>query len=205
MKKQYFIILLFGMFSWLANAQTNKRQWMLGTTIGLTPASMLDLGLMAADNHAGVIFNNTNTKTNGIVDRSNSTLVSIAPSVGYFVTKGFMVNLSANFSFSKTDLGKTSYTAITPGLRYYFLNSSKIRPFLGVRGGIINRKLPNLDSDVYPVFGGQGGAAIFLNDNVSLDMFLDYSYIRDRKVEKQELPETTNSALGFGLGFSFFW
>ncbi len=205
MKKYCFLLLLFTAFSLSTGAQTNKGQWMLGSTVGLSASPFLNVERTLPDNHAGLLFNTTNVDVNGRIERLNSTAVHIAPAVGYFVAKGFMAGLNMSYSFTKTEEAKLTFLSFTPVLRNYFLLNGKTRPFIEARGGVIYRKLPGEPEDTYPVVGGRGGAAIFVNDQVSIDLFVDYSYVKDNQRNDDEMVDATNSLLGFGVGFSYFW
>lgn len=201
--KHWIFTLLFGCLIGTAAAQTSKGQWMLGSTIGVSSVAPLTLTGLAADNHAGVSFQNTTLKSGGIEERTTSTLVSIAPAAGYFFVDGLMIGLNANFAFFNAEGNNTTILGVTPTLRYYLNKASKVRPFAEVRGGITYLNIPDGVDDTYPVWGGRGGAAFILNEKVSLDLFLDYSYSSYNQ-SRSKGPDTTNSVFGFGVGFSFF-
>ena len=204
MRHLYLVTMLI-FFAGLAVAQTSKGQWMLGSTIGLSNAASLDLPGPVPDNHAGVNFQNTSTKTGDVTNRLNNTIISLAPAVGYFLADGAMIGLSVNYSLVSSEGDKSTILAVTPLLRYYFNNTAKVRPFGEIRAGIANVKEPDYEAfDNIWILGGRGGAAIFVNEKVSVDIFLDYSYSVDDSSKGSGLPHTTNSVFGFGAGFSFF-
>lgn len=203
--RQFNLAILFGLLAATATAQTTKGNWMFGSTVGISNNAPLNIGGSLADNHAGVNFLGTTSKSGNVKETINSTLVSVAPAVGYFLADRLMVGFNVNFSFfSAEGNNKLTLTTLAPQVRYYFNQESKIRPFGEVRGGILFVKETGQERDAATLLGARGGAAIFLNEKVSLDIFLDYANTTLAEDTDRAIPKTTNSAFGLGVGFSFF-
>jgi hypothetical protein len=202
---------------WLASlasaaiAQTQKGSVMLGTSANAGLGTLLSL---LAENRPGA--NNTSvgfgTEKYDGEKVSTSTTFGLAPNVGYFVANNLMlgVNFSISTTSNKDEGDDESYgntlTTFQPMLRYYF-NSAKVRPYGELRGGILNFKGRQEDEgDSATVFGLKGGAAIFLNEKVSLDLFLDYTMGFNNEEDEftGEEIKNTSSLVSFGAGFSIF-
>lgn len=194
------LICMFVLSATVANAQTSKGSWQIGSTVGLSMAAPLNITGPNADNHAGVNFLNTTLKAGGVKTRLNSTVVSLAPGAGYFIVDGLMVGINVNFTLVNFEGDNTSYLSFTPQVRYYFNNTAKVRPFGEVRGGVLFVNEPNDISYTTRVLGVRGGLAIFVNEKVSLDILLDYARSKDGERD----GSVTNSAFGVGFGFDIF-
>ena len=193
------MICVFALFATVANAQTSKGSWLIGSTVGLSTGAPLNITGPAADNHAGVSFLNTTLKAGGVKTNLNSTIVSIAPGAGYFVADGLMVGLNANFALQSFEGDNSSYLSFTPQLRYYFLQTGKVRPFGEARGGVLFVSEPNDTNYTTSVFGFRGGVAVFVNEKVGLDILLDYT-----RGKRGGDVSVTNSVFGVGVGFDIF-
>jgi hypothetical protein len=136
-------------------------------------------------------------------------LIAIAhPGVGYFVAKNFAVGLRTPIGF----LSNEYKIGIAPFTRYYFPSKSTTRLFVEINGGYSWRGLKNVAINSYNMeyswlFGGSGGAAFFINKNVSIDLFLFYSG-QNSKTKIKELDMFTEPILkaeiGIGAGFQIF-
>ena len=66
-------------------------------------------------------------------------------------------------------------------------------------------KFVDEDSESLPFFAIKGGAAIFLNPNISLDLFAEYVYAWDKQeMESGSTVTDTQGMFGVGIGLSFF-
>jgi opacity protein-like surface antigen len=140
--------------------------------------------------------------------------ISLDPQVGIFVVKNLAVGLELQVSTSKTtdddpkDVSTNTIFSGGPFVRYYF-GSGKIKPFLHSAVGIGTRKykfdpeVGNSYDSKYNLFGFKfaGGIALFLNDNVSLDLGLGYSYRSSKAKENNgaNLKDITGST-GLNVG-----
>ncbi len=120
-------------------------------------------------------------------------------------TNNLMVGLSAGVFVLKTkdddgDGEKLTSASFAPFIRAYLKNEGKTLPYLEVRGGINSMKYDDSDAETFPFLGAKFGGAIFLNSKLSLDLFLDYNYAKD----KEDGSTTTQCLFGFGLGLSVF-
>ncbi|HVT85132.1 MAG TPA: outer membrane beta-barrel protein [Chitinophagaceae bacterium] len=148
MKKFLVMILLSGMAG-LATAQTARGDWMVGGNIGLNT-------------------NNTNTE------------ISLTPTAGAFVINNLAVGGEFLLDYSKTGNNKVTNFGFGPFVRYYFTNAN-VRPIVqGSFGYISNRNKVN---DVGSTNNGShyflgGGAAIFISNQVSLDILMGYDHTK---------------------------
>lgn len=193
------LICLFALLATVANAQTSKGSWLLGSTVGLSMGAPLNVTGPAADNHAGVNFLNTTLKSGSVKTNLNSTILSIAPGAGYFVGDGLMVGLNVNLANVSFEGQHSTYFSFTPQLRYYFMQTGKVRPFGEARGGLLFVSEPNNTNYTTNLFGFRGGVAVFVNDKVGLDILLDYT-----RGSHGGNDSVTNSAFGVGFGFDIF-
>lgn len=209
--KKIFTLLCLALLASTAIAQTQKGSVMLGTSANAGLGTLLSLFAenRPGANNAGVGFGTEKYDGEKV---SSSTTFGLAPNVGYFVANNLMVGL--NFSISTTsnkDEGDdesygNTLTSFQPMLRYYFM-TTKVRPYGEMRGGILNFKDKEEDEgDSATVFGLKGGAAIFLNEKVSLDLFLDYTmgFNNEEDDFTGEEIKNTSTLVSFGAGFSIF-
>lgn len=202
---KYVIGVWLGLWALSTAAQTTKGAWMLGTTVGISTDAPYNLQAPPADNHFGINYLNTTYKTGDFKETENATLISFAPAVGYFVADQLMLGLNVNLAYADFEGGDVLFTTFLPNARFYINASPKVQPFVEGRGGVTilaqQGEFPR--SSIYLV-GGRGGAALFLNEAVSLDFFLDYIYAIEPENTDRDIPKTTNSGFGLGIGFSYF-
>jgi hypothetical protein len=149
-------------------AQTEKGDWMVGGRIDLNTGD-------------------------------NSTQIGFTPAVGYFVINNLAIGGNVLIDYNKSADIKVTNLGIGPFVRYYF-TESKIRPLLQVAVNFINTKIKSpLGSESNTgtnLFLG-GGAAIFINPNVSLEPIIGYSNTKYKNFEG-------SGAFSFGFGFQVY-
>jgi outer membrane protein len=202
-----FLILLF--LAGVLRAQTQAGSVLLGTSASAGSGLFFFPGLNLGANQASVGLGTDNVDGDRI---GSSTIITLAPQAGYFVTNGLMIGLNMSVLIvrikeegdNESDGG--SITSFQPMIRYYFKPAGKIRPFGEVRGGFLSYKDKNDDDEgeTVTLFGAKGGAAFFLNDKVSLDLFLDYGVATNKEGSGNFESKSTNSLISFGAGFSIF-
>jgi hypothetical protein len=148
MKELITISLLIALFT-TANAQTEKEDWMVGGGLRLNTSD-------------------------------NNTQIAFEPNAGIFVIKNLAVG--ANISLNYTKAGDTKVTSfgIGPFVRYYFTNAN-VRPLLHANLNYLSSKVktPVITSTNNGLnFFLGGGAAIFVSDQVSLDILLGYDHTK---------------------------
>lgn len=199
MKNLFSLIFIFALASSLA-AQTQKGSVMLGGSTNIFGG----FG-GGVPSQATIGFGKEKTELGGEEDSYKYTIINFSPNMGYFVSDGFMVGLNLGILSFNSDIEffgeelDLTVTTITPMLRYYFNNTAKTRPFGEVRGGIVSVSSGG-DSESATILGAKAGAAVFLNEKVSLDFFLDYTSTFD----KEDDIKSAQNIFGFGLGFNFF-
>jgi outer membrane protein len=210
MQKTTFL-LLFCLACTGLHAQTEVGRFLLGSTTRVTPG----IG------GVGLSFGNTirrDLNTDNKV-KSNNFSFNINPSIGYFVGDGIAIGLNVGYGFARDyqdDVSfNTSLLSVVPFIRYYLPGQSKVRPFVGLSGtyNLVGIKLTSNNdteresTDLFG-WGAEVGAAFFINDKISLDLFLDYN--RDWTTEEDEFffvrtrTRTINNRFGLGVGFTFF-
>jgi len=146
---------------------------------------------------------NTNTQ--------NLYTISIEPQAGYFFTESIVGGMRLPFGFSVNSFQVT----LLPFAAYYFPLKGSIKPFVELNTGVAWDN--NIDEESYKVdykqtswiAGGRAGAAFFIKQNVSLDLFF---YYRNKRTNWRDLdPDaiqlegvTTLKKLGIGAGFQIY-
>lgn len=213
MKSKIVFLMVFVWTSVFAQGQLQKGMVMLGGTSNIVGnLSVFSIG--NSTNNVGFQFGKTKTKyeSTGFDDEYETkvTAFNFNPNVGIMATNNLMVGMSVGVFSMKIGEGedeeKFTVTSFNPFVRGYFKNEGKILPYLEARGGITSIKYGDDDEDKEsaPFFGGKLGGAIFLNSKVSLDLFVDYLYSKDKEEDGSTKITNTSSSFGFGLGFSVF-
>ncbi|MBS1920798.1 MAG: outer membrane beta-barrel protein [Bacteroidetes bacterium] len=147
--KKYFILFLLTGIAGLANAQTTKGDWMAGGNISLNTSD-------------------------------NNTQISFSPTLGGFVIDNLAIGGEFLLDYSKTGNNKVTNFGFGPFVRYYF-TTANIRPIVqGSLGYISQHVKTNFSSSTNNgshYFLG-GGAAIFISNQVSLDILMGYDHTK---------------------------
>lgn len=148
MKKFITASLLITLFT-TANAQTEKQDWMIGGGLRLNTSD-------------------------------NNTQIAFEPNAGIFVIKNLAVGGNILLDYSKAGDNKVTSFGIGPFVRYYFTNAN-VRPLLHANLNYLSSKVktPVITSTNNGInFFLGGGAAIFISDQVSLDILLGYDHTK---------------------------
>lgn len=150
MKKIVFTLLLAAGVV-LVQAQTNKGDWMVGGSFRLNTGE-------------------------------NNTTIGFTPNAAAFLIRNLAVGGNVGFDYSKLGNNKTTDFRVGPFLRYYFTQAD-VRPIIQGSFNYVNRQLKNTaisssNTEKGINFFLGGGAAIFLNDQVSLDAVLGYNHTK---------------------------
>ncbi|AVR44243.1 hypothetical protein C7S20_02625 [Christiangramia fulva] len=150
MKKIISLLLLVTSLS--LNAQITKNNWLVG---------------------GGISFSYSKSKPEGAVD-SEAFNINLSPDIGYFIWDKFAFGSRLDFDLNhyKSDNGNSNFKRllVSPFLRFYFLDEEKmVNPFIegSYRFSLINE---NNSQE----FSAKGGIAIFLNNSVAYEIFLNY-------------------------------
>lgn len=129
-----------------ANAQTEKGDWMVGGSFRLST-------------------------------EKSTTTISLTPNTGVFIIRNLAVGGNVGFDYSKVGTNKTTDFRIGPFVRYYFTQAD-VRPIVHGVFNYLNRQVKNPTSNTEKGINYflAAGAAIFLNDQVSLDALLGYNH-----------------------------
>ncbi|HVZ55260.1 MAG TPA: outer membrane beta-barrel protein [Chitinophagaceae bacterium] len=132
-----------------AHAQTSKGDWMVGGNLGL----------------------NTN---------DNNTQISLTPSAGGFIINNLAVGGEFLVDYTKTGNNKVTNFGFGPFVRYYFTNAN-VRPIVQGDLGYISQHVKtgagsSTNNGNHYFLGG--GAAIFISNQVSLDILMGYDHYK---------------------------
>ncbi len=198
MKKLLLFAFLFASFSGFS--QTSKGKIVLSGAAGLSVAAQTQTP--EYDGETG--------------DDLKITTIQFMPTFGYFIIDNLAVGLMGNISstaYKNEDGDKQNISTIfiAPTAKYYFMEG-KIKPFAQVAVGLssmTNKYTPkdgDNEKDKFSglVFGGGGGVAFFLNDNVSIDAGLNYfrSNMKNSDDDKyKEKQGTFSGVIGVSVYF----
>ena len=153
-----------------ANAQTSKNDWMVGGNFRLNTSN-------------------------------NNTQIGFTPSAGLFIVDNLAIGGAVGVNYSKFgDVKNTSFN-IGPFVRYCFTTESQaVRPILQSNFNFLTskQKVGSVSSTNTGInFFVGGGAAMFISDNVSIDVLAGY----DRtKIEN----EIGRGGFAFNIGFQVY-
>jgi hypothetical protein len=164
MKKLVLSMLLLTTSLAAINAQTERGDWMVGGNFRL--------------------------------NTSGNTQISLTPNAGIFFIQNFAFGGNVNLNYQKDGSVKTTSFGIGPYLRYYF-GHDQVRPILHGNFNFLSSKTKfngaSTTNNGTNFFVG-GGAAIFLGENVSLDILGGYDH-----TDYNSLNGTGGFALNIGF------
>lgn len=192
----------------ISNAQVEKGNILLGTTVNLTGNALSILSPQG--NNVGVSFGKATSKYGDNESESNITIFNFSPQVGYFFADGFVGGVTANFLYysekekDADDKYSTSIFKAGPFLRYYF-EMEKIHPYLhaGAAFGNVTNDSSDDDKETILEVGGGVGVAIFLNEQVSFDIIAGYNYFQMKYDIKDNPIDYENTFQNFALDIGF--
>ncbi|MCC7401776.1 MAG: outer membrane beta-barrel protein [Chitinophagaceae bacterium] len=147
--KKILAVIVFSGLAGLANAQTNKGDWMVGGSVGL----------------------NTSDK---------NTEINFSPTAGGFVINNLAVGGEFLIDYTKNGNNKVTNFGFGPFVRYYFTNSN-VQPIVQGSVGYISQSIKgtfssSTNNGSHYFLGG--GAAIFISNQVSLDILMGYDHTK---------------------------
>ncbi len=159
-----------------ANGQTSKGKWLIEANTGFS-AGGGEVGLMQHTANTGF----------GLVSVDGTTIWSLGAEGGYFV----MDDLAIKAGLGYTDYDGESVFSYKLGAKYYIISQIPVQ--VDVNGASIK------DFDENPLWLGlQGGYAIFLGENVSIEPGLRYSMSLNEDFTDEGIFEVR---IGFALHF----
>ncbi len=186
MKKLIACLLIIVLSHCFADAQLTKGNWMVGGAAGLTTANFF--------------------RASG--DTGRSTTISIAPSIGYFITMRFAAGL--RFSLSNYHYTEHQYLTGNPGVgndfdialdpfaRYYFLKNTERPLNVFAEGSVGYGFKREIGSDLHHIlnrYSLSAGTAFYFNNSIGLEFILGY-------YRSTQFGETTNgfqTRIGFQI------
>ena len=202
------LISLFLAFAMISNAQTESGKVLLGTTVNLTGSQ---IGLIAPQsNGIGVSFGTVTNTYGNEEEKTKLKIFNFSPHAGYFFANNFIGGVSANilkYSEKEEDNNGSefSYTVFQAGpfFRYYF-NTEKVNPYLHTSASFGSFSFDDSDEKTNIMeIGGGVGLAVFLNDFVSLDFLVGYSYFRMKEDDNTSGFDSESSLGNFALDIGF--
>ncbi len=141
------------------------------------------------------------------VDAGSSTIFQITPQVGYTILDNMVVGLELGLTsanMGQMDIKQSSFV-VGPFIKYYFdVNSPTVYPFASGAIGLGSEK-ENYEGITgktnFSAFGLGGGIAIFVRENISLDLGLSYVSKNSKYSDDENLIRNT---ILFGVGFVVF-
>lgn len=141
-------------------------------------------------------------------DLGSSTIFQITPQVGYSILDNVIVGLELGLTsanMGEMDIKQSSFV-VGPFIKYYFdVNSPTVYPIVSGAIGLGSEKenhegIPGKTN--FSAFGLGGGIAIFVRENISLDLGLSY-VSKNSKYPNEDVNLIRNTIL-FGVGFVVF-
>ena len=157
--------IVFGCILMISNAQTEKQNWLVGGRVDLNTGE-------------------------------NSTHIGFSPGAGIFVIDNFAIGANFLIDYNKTGDVKATDFGVGPFFRYYFLKGM-VKPLIHVSVSYLSSKYKS------PAFSttnnginilAAGGVAVFLNENVALEILAGYSHTKYKDFD---------GSGGFNLGIGF--
>lgn len=148
-------------------------------------------------------------------DGGKTSNISFTPIIGYLFTNNLAAGIELPFaiqSYKDENDDKESITtmAIAPFVRYYF-GASNVKPFLHGGIGIGNTKYKTDENGSesetvgLSVWQVGGGVAMFVNENISVDLGLSYGSSTQKFDEGAFDYKETSSGIGADIGFVLFF
>lgn len=220
---KYLIFPMFFLFSssiiW---AQTEKGNYFLGTSSNVTGGSTTT-GPGSVGFAFGTYKSSPVSGNNTITTEQKTTAFNFSPVAGYFVAKGLVIGAGIRYGSFRSnddtdDDSKSSSISAGPFVRYYLNAGKKVQPFAQAHGGLYRAKYKSeftsvlgqeelKSNDKGTTAGLQLGAAFFIGQRTSLDLYADYNYNRYNS-ESDFFDETsevknTQKVFGVGIGLTF--
>jgi hypothetical protein len=161
------IVTIFSIFvAYVLNAQTEKGDWLVGGRVDLNTGE-------------------------------NSTQIAFNPGAGYFFAKNFAAGGNFAINYVKSGDLKTTSFGIGPFARYYF-TTSNTKPLVHGAFNYISAKVKAPGNTSITNNGSNfllaGGVALFINENVAVEILAGYSHTKYKDFE---------GSGGFNLGIGF--
>ena len=172
MKRHFLTLLLLIAFASSLKAQTEKGTFLLGGS------DMLDLANLT----------NLMEYTNSSNNETKRFELSISPIVGYFIIDNLSVGVIPRYRYKKDKDTSSEISARDISLSAYsryYLGKKKLKPFLHLGIGYINRYAQNeydFENGSFswkgntPMYEAGLGLGYFITGNLSLDLFALYTY-----------------------------
>jgi len=160
-----FSLLVLTVLFYSAKAQTEQRDWLVGGRIDLNTAK-------------------------------SSSQFRFNPNAGIFVINNLAVGGNFSIDYAKSGDVKTTGFGIGPFARYYF-TTSNTKPLLHTAFNYISSKVKGPNTSITNNgfnFVAAGGVALFMNQNVALEILAGYSHTKYKDFD---------GSGGFSLGIGF--
>lgn len=132
---------------------------------------------------------------------------SLQAGVGYFIANNLAFGFSGNYKYENENKTKSNEISILPTLMYFIPLNSSFRPYaqagFGYAGLTENSGLGKA-SFTGPAYGIGLGVVYFLNENVALDLGVQWTRSKLRFSEDNNLKHNAEN-LGVTIGLSLFF
>lgn len=163
--KKLLAIIIFTTIFYFSNAQTEKGDWLVGGRVDLNTAK-------------------------------NSSQIRFDPNAGIFVINNFVVGGNFAIDYAKSGDVKTTGFGLGPFARYYFTKSNA-KPLIHTAFNYLSSKIKGPNTSITNNgfnFIAAGGVALFMNQNVALEILAGYSHTKYKDFD---------GSGGFSLGIGF--
>lgn len=136
-------------------------------------------------------------------DSYKSVYFNVSPSVGYFIVDNLSLGISTQFYYKK-NWGVINFedkqAGIGPFVKYYFNNG-----IFSTLSFYYSTTLNNLDFNYsYYRISPELGYAFFINSKVSLELSLNYQYMKNLYIPKNYYSDNKMVGVYFNIGFRQF-
>lgn len=139
-----------------------------------------------------VVSGNSGLSYNSLFAEGNSySTINLNAGANYFVIDNFAIGLNASLLHQNNGREYATNYGIIPSVTYFF-GRNQLRPFLSAGIGYMN-----FDDEGVLAYGGSGGFAYMIRDNISFNIALQY-------LRLSQGSEGINN-LTTGLGFSIYF
>jgi hypothetical protein len=213
------IVFFFCVFSLNTQAQTpqlTKGSLLIGTTTSLV-GDFYDFEHSGGGNTAGLSFGSTWSSNGTTSEKTKYTGWNLTPRVGYFFMDGLAGGLNINIrgQSNKEDDGndKIGTTTVGPWVRYYAMQwalcGGRAIPFAEGKAAWGSSKETYSSGSSSSTFKWGAseyaigpGLALFLTDNVCMDMMIMYRKATWKDKDTDETTKYHDSAFGFAFGLT---
>jgi hypothetical protein len=206
MKQKFFlsaiVLTLFAGTTWAQGVEQGKL--LIGTSSHII--NPMISSLINVPNNAGISIITSKFKSDSFEgDTQNTTAVNLSPTLGACISSEIVVGVDIMLGYFSSDGDAVTLFGAGPFARYYF-SGGNVQPFAQINARAGRFSAGDDDEDKVNVlqFGLQGGAAFFVGDNVSIDLFAGFNRTRSAVKDAFDDARDVQNSFGLGAGISVF-